>query len=409
MIQSMIPDRLHALDAVRAFALLLGVAFHAGFSFMPGTPARPVGDRRTPRRARAIGVLLFVVAHLPDVAVLLHRGLLRADAVSTAAARAASGAIRLEAHPGAAGRRLAGALPGHRGGLDLGADEDLRRHAAARARGPAAPPPLGAFPLTHLWFLYYLLVLYVGVVLGPRRRARDRPRAAVCAAPPTRCAWSRAAAAPAAVALALPLTVALYRRARLGRSGSASRRPTSRSSRRSPARRLTAPRWPSAGSCTGSADLLEVVGAAVAGPPRVRARSRPPSACAIAGPSPAFVPRRPGCRTLATPSATASPSGAGASALLGLALRFLSQRERRGPLRRRRLLLDLPRAPAGRRRAAGRGRAPAAGTGASSFPLILVVSLAVLFLSYHYLVRSTFIGQVLNGRKRTRGAWTAAD
>ena len=30
------PDRLHALDAVRAFALLLGVAFHAGFSFIPG-------------------------------------------------------------------------------------------------------------------------------------------------------------------------------------------------------------------------------------------------------------------------------------------------------------------------------------------------------------------------------------
>ena len=26
---------------------------------------------------------------------------------------------------------------------------------------PAAPPsPPGAFPLTHLWFLYYLLVLY---------------------------------------------------------------------------------------------------------------------------------------------------------------------------------------------------------------------------------------------------------
>ena len=29
-------ERLHALDAVRAFALLLGVVFHAGFSFIPG-------------------------------------------------------------------------------------------------------------------------------------------------------------------------------------------------------------------------------------------------------------------------------------------------------------------------------------------------------------------------------------
>ena len=32
-------ERLHALDAVRAGALLLGVVFHAGFSFIPGIPA----------------------------------------------------------------------------------------------------------------------------------------------------------------------------------------------------------------------------------------------------------------------------------------------------------------------------------------------------------------------------------
>ena len=31
-------NRLHALDAVRGFALLLGVAFHAALSFMPGWP-----------------------------------------------------------------------------------------------------------------------------------------------------------------------------------------------------------------------------------------------------------------------------------------------------------------------------------------------------------------------------------
>ena len=39
---------------------------------------------------------------------------------------------------------------------------------------------------------------------------------------------------------------------------------------------------------------------------------------------------------------------------------------------------------------------------AIKFPLILVVSLAVLFASYRYLVRSTFIGQLLNGRKYPR-------
>src|SRR4051812_43462592 len=32
------PQRLHALDALRGFALLLGVAFHAAMSFLPGLP-----------------------------------------------------------------------------------------------------------------------------------------------------------------------------------------------------------------------------------------------------------------------------------------------------------------------------------------------------------------------------------
>ncbi|WP_296446957.1 hypothetical protein [Rhodoferax sp. UBA5149] len=32
-------DRLHALDAVRAFALLLGIAFHATLLFIPGIDA----------------------------------------------------------------------------------------------------------------------------------------------------------------------------------------------------------------------------------------------------------------------------------------------------------------------------------------------------------------------------------
>jgi ABC-2 type transport system permease protein len=35
-------ERLHALDAVRGLALLVGVAFHAGFSFLPGLPCPSV-------------------------------------------------------------------------------------------------------------------------------------------------------------------------------------------------------------------------------------------------------------------------------------------------------------------------------------------------------------------------------
>ena len=36
------------------------------------------------------------------------------------------------------------------------------------------------------------------------------------------------------------------------------------------------------------------------------------------------------------------------------------------------------------------------------YPFILVASFAILFVSYHYLVRPTFIGQLLNGRKYPR-------
>ena len=44
-------SRLHALDAVRGFALLLGVAFHAALSFMPGMAARRLGHEQTTRPA----------------------------------------------------------------------------------------------------------------------------------------------------------------------------------------------------------------------------------------------------------------------------------------------------------------------------------------------------------------------
>jgi ABC-type multidrug transport system ATPase subunit len=43
------------------------------------------------------------------------------------------------------------------------------------------------------------------------------------------------------------------------------------------------------------------------------------------------------------------------------------------------------------------------------FPFILVVSFAVLFASYHWLVRPTFVGVLLNGRKYPRTRGTPAD
>ena len=38
------------------------------------------------------------------------------------------------------------------------------------------------------------------------------------------------------------------------------------------------------------------------------------------------------------------------------------------------------------------------------FPLIVTITLTLLLVSYHYLVRPTFVGALLNGRKYPHGS-----
>lgn len=152
-------ERLHALDAVRAFALLLGVVLHATVPFYPGmlkgiwavvdtSPslvladlglwihmfrmtlffliagyfARLMVDRRgvrgflTNRRQRILyPLLLGVVLVIPPTGALFVVGISREF-----------------------------------GGL---------------THIPATPQPAGFFPLLHLWFLYYLLLFYGALLL----------------------------------------------------------------------------------------------------------------------------------------------------------------------------------------------------------------------------------------------------
>src|SRR5262245_11008596 len=201
-------DRLHALDAVRAFALLLGVVFHAGFSFIPGMiPGIWAMVDNSP--SVAISVLLFA-AHIFRMSLFFFvAGFFARMLFERSGARGfwANRAKRILV-PLLAGwvvifpaigvvwiwgltKTFGGKLP------------------APPVEAPPAPP--GAVPLTHLWFLYYLLVLYVAVLVvrqlivaldrrGGIRRAAD---AAVRAAVNT---------ATAPILLALPLTAALYAR-----------------------------------------------------------------------------------------------------------------------------------------------------------------------------------------------------
>src|SRR5580698_9502702 len=53
------PERLHALDAVRGFALMLGVVFHAAFSFVPAPhQIWPATDNHP---SVVLGVMVFVI------------------------------------------------------------------------------------------------------------------------------------------------------------------------------------------------------------------------------------------------------------------------------------------------------------------------------------------------------------
>ena len=72
------------------------------------------------------------------------------------------------------------------------------------------PSPPGAFPLTHLWFLYYLLVLYAVVVRGPRRRGCVRSRRPHSTRLSTSTVRRAVSVGAAAVLLPLPLIASLY-------------------------------------------------------------------------------------------------------------------------------------------------------------------------------------------------------
>ena len=152
-------ERLHALDAVRAGALMLGVGFHAALSFLPGPQIWVVRD--TP--SDAIG-MFFIVSHMFRMAaffviagyfgrMLLHR-------------RGTGGFIR---------NRLTRitlpllifwpiAMTGIVACFIWGATV----MSAASGVAPGAPPPpptLATFPLTHLWFLWVLTLFYAAALV----------------------------------------------------------------------------------------------------------------------------------------------------------------------------------------------------------------------------------------------------
>ena len=151
-------DRLHGLDALRGFALLLGVVLHAAMAYTP-FPMWIVVDGQTSPAAAA----LFFAIHLFRMTTFfLIAGLFAHMMIGR---RGVGGFIRNRLI------RIAGPLSVFWGPV-LAAIIAVLIWVAVISNGgtmPEGPPPppltVQTFPLTHLWFLWVLLILYAAFLL----------------------------------------------------------------------------------------------------------------------------------------------------------------------------------------------------------------------------------------------------
>lgn len=152
-------SRLHSLDSVRAGALLLGVLLHATLSFLPGPRLWLVADVE---QSTALGLLLFVVHMLRMLTFFLLAGFVGRIAMQ----RLGEGAfyrdrLRRIGLPLVLGWPLLFAL--------IVAAAILAAVIAGPENARPMPPPptftFTDFPLTHLWFLYVLLLMYGALAL----------------------------------------------------------------------------------------------------------------------------------------------------------------------------------------------------------------------------------------------------
>src|SRR4051812_45706754 len=156
------PDtqRLHALDAVRGFALLLGVAFHATMSFLPGlppglwamvdnSPSQLLSDAGFVAHIFRMSLFFFIAGFFARL--LYHklgkRGFWANRALRIGVPLVVGWAILWP---------LIMAI------WSAGMNKFFGGHVPAM---PPMPQVAGAFPLAHLWFLYQLLLLYVAVTV----------------------------------------------------------------------------------------------------------------------------------------------------------------------------------------------------------------------------------------------------
>jgi ABC-type multidrug transport system ATPase subunit/peptidoglycan/LPS O-acetylase OafA/YrhL len=384
-------QRLHALDAVRGFALLLGVAFHAALSFMPGwppglwamvdnSPSAFLSDAAFVSHVFRMSLFFFIAGFF---ARLLHQRLGTGGFWSNRAKRIALPMVAfwIVLFP------VIGAIWG------WGLTKVLGGPPPAMPEMPKTP---GAFPLTHLWFLYQLLWLYAAALavralivrFDGRQKLRgfvDRlvasalrlplavftlgiPVALAIAAVPVYFYWQGIPTPDMSLIPQVPATVGYGMAFVFG--WLVHRSPGALDA-------ITRRWWLHLAVGLGATIyLLDVV------------HSQPMA--------------QPGFTKNLYAYAFGVASWGWVLGLTGAALRFLS-----GYSAPRRYVADasywiyLAHLPVVAALQVSVGQWPLHWS--VKFPIILIVGFAVLFLSYHFLVRNTVIGLMLNGRKHPKG------
>jgi ABC-type multidrug transport system ATPase subunit/peptidoglycan/LPS O-acetylase OafA/YrhL len=383
-------ERFHALDAVRGFALLLGVAFHAALSFMPGwppgiwamndnSPSQFLSDTAFVTHIFRMSLFFFIAGFFGRL--MYHK-------------------LGAAGFWGNRGKRIA--VPLVAGWIVIFPFIAwIWTVGVAKVFG-GAPPAMeipkvpGAFPLTHLWFLYYLLMIYAVVTAVRALIARLDP------AQKLRCVLDRVVSSSigtgaAAFTLGIPVAVALF----------------------------ALPLWFYwAGIPTPDQSLIPQMPALVGfgtafafgwlvhrskdALPAIERRWLAHLALAVTVTVVLFyiMRRHPMAEPGFTKNAYAYLFGVAVWSwvfgLTGAALRFLSNYS---PARRyvadASYWIYLAHLPVVAALQVWVGHWPL--HWGIKYPFIVVTSFAILFLSYHFLVRPSFIGQLLNGRRVRRG------
>ena len=152
-------DRLHGLDALRGTALLLGVVLHAAMSYFPVTIWIVPDTDNSP----VAGVIFFAIHLFRMTTFFLIAGLF---AHMMLGRRGTLGFIkdRLTRIAGPLAVFWTPVLAAIIAGLVWMAA--IRNGGSIPTDGPPPPPlTLETFPLTHLWFLWVLLILYVAMLI----------------------------------------------------------------------------------------------------------------------------------------------------------------------------------------------------------------------------------------------------